>query len=422
MRRVASWLVSQLSRVTSSGRFVPEIDGLRFVAIASVLFFHTHWVFFSPEADTPGAWKPLIHLMLQGWFGVQLFFIISGLILSMPFAEHHLADGRSVGLGKYYIRRLTRLEPPYIINLTLLLLLMVYCWGGDLAALTPHYFASMGYSHNFVYHEWSSVNEVTWTLEIEAQFYLLAPLLATVFMLPSKWLRRGIIVAGIVGATWLEEFASASAHSDFLHRTIATQIRYFLIGFLLADVYVATWRGKPAKGLAWDLVGLGAWLAVPSLLDYSLAPYLNLGPTFNGYRMCAYLLPAALLVAYIAVFRGRLLNRLFCNRWLVTIGGMCYTIYLYHTTLIRLLQPHLPDLGGSLWLGLAVQVALLLVVVAISSAMFWLFEKPFMRKDWPQRSWQKVRQWSAALIPQPPVPAPVIVEEPAEFIEDAKDE
>ena len=49
--------------------------------------------------------------------GVELFFIISGFILGLPFAKQYLAGGKQVRLGAYFLRRLTRLEPPYILIL-----------------------------------------------------------------------------------------------------------------------------------------------------------------------------------------------------------------------------------------------------------------------------------------------------------------
>src|SRR5262245_10743057 len=59
----------------------------------------------------------------QGRYGVQLFFIISGFILALPFAAERLAGARPVRLKAFYLRRLTRLEPPYFLVLTIFFLL-----------------------------------------------------------------------------------------------------------------------------------------------------------------------------------------------------------------------------------------------------------------------------------------------------------
>ena len=114
-----SWF-GKLSRVTSPGRkYYPEIDGLRFLAIASVLIYH---VWFAAHQDLSGyealsrsqSW--VLHVR-HGDRGVELFFAISGFILGLPFASHYLGGGPKVAIGRYFQRRLTRLEPPYVIAL-----------------------------------------------------------------------------------------------------------------------------------------------------------------------------------------------------------------------------------------------------------------------------------------------------------------
>ena len=60
---------------------------------------------------------------MVGFRGVELFFVISGFILGLPFAAHYLKGAAPVSLRKYYLRRLTRLEPPYIVALLVLFIL-----------------------------------------------------------------------------------------------------------------------------------------------------------------------------------------------------------------------------------------------------------------------------------------------------------
>src|SRR5690606_13995932 len=116
-----------------------------------------------------------------GNYGVQLFFVISGFILALPFARHHLAGGRRVSIAGYFKRRALRLEPTYLINLAILHAAHVLIGAGGVRAdpggLLPHLGVSAVYLHNMVYGESSAINGVAWSLEIEIQFYLLAPLL-----------------------------------------------------------------------------------------------------------------------------------------------------------------------------------------------------------------------------------------------------
>ena len=116
-------ILLRLRRITSGATWIPEIDGLRFVAIFAVMLYHISGQTYS-KSDI--AWniqdwdRPLLRMLGNGSRGVQLFFVISGFILGRPFARQYLLGEKRVKLSSYYLRRLTRLEPPYLLNLLLL--------------------------------------------------------------------------------------------------------------------------------------------------------------------------------------------------------------------------------------------------------------------------------------------------------------
>jgi len=410
-------MLARLGRITSSGRFIPEIDGLRFMAIFVVIIFHAKGHFF---AESPSPWagglESLAFMFSCGWFGVQLFFIISGFILATPFAEHYLLDKPKISLKKYFLRRVTRLEPPYIVNLAILFtMLMVwkgFRWPDERQAMSfmqylPHFLASVFYAHNAIYQDMSFINHVAWTLEIEVQFYILAPLLCVVFAVRNLWLRRLIVAAAIMASAWQSNYY----FSDAMNRTIAGQLRYFLLGLLLADFYILEWKGKPAKTFIWDAIGLTAWATIPFLL----ADWRAYEGTMDWLgRSRNFLLPGVLLLAYVAAFRGRVVNKFFSFSWIAAFGGMCYSIYLYHVTVMWLLLlgdvgeynffppglrhviewviGPLPESRGALnydWLNFVQIIGMAVVVMVLCIPMFLIFEKPFMRKDWPARARQK---------------------------------
>src|SRR6266851_5780609 len=180
-------------RVTTQTRFIPQIDGLRFVAIASVVLLHLYASLNHDGAVQNPAFNPANVGMLSKR-GVALFFAISGFILGVPFASAYLRGAAKVNLKQYFLRRLTRLEPPYILSLLI--------WAGILFAVAhqssqeilPHLLASMAYLHNLIYNGDSTINVVAWSLEVEVQFYVLVPLLAGIFAIADTRLRRGAIV------------------------------------------------------------------------------------------------------------------------------------------------------------------------------------------------------------------------------------
>jgi peptidoglycan/LPS O-acetylase OafA/YrhL len=371
-----------LARVTSGQQLIPIVDGLRFVAISSVFMLHLLQYFVAksplPFVDTwTGGW--LAATFNRGWFGVDLFFVISGFVISLPFASHHLESGPPVRLRNYYLRRLTRLEPPFIICVTICFALFVTAKDMNFKDLLPHYLATATYSHNMVYHSFSPINPVTWSLEVEIQFYLIAPLLARIFSIDRSAARRALLIALIAGASLLQPVLRAIGTINVLQF-----IQFFLTGFLLVDIYVSDWKRAPTTGYWMDIAGLAALAAL--YWATGNRDYVSARPVWIAVSCIG------LLVGCCAAFRGRISSRILSDPWIVVIGGMCYTIYLYHCQIFSLLGratmaiqvTHTPLMNFFVAAALMVPAML-----AASSVLFVLFEKPFMRRDWPNRlaSW-----------------------------------
>src|SRR5690606_20381175 len=181
----------------------------------------------------PTVIAPIITFLFGSSFsGVMLFFGISGFILGLPFVKQYAYGGNQVKLKNYFFRRITRLEPPYIIVLTLLFLLNIaFADKGGFAELFPHYLASFFYMHNIIYDAFPVLNPVFWSLEVEIQFYLLAPLFALVFKL-DKIPRRVLLFAFIFIWKFLLQYNPVEVI------TLIDYLSYFMVGFLAADLYL----------------------------------------------------------------------------------------------------------------------------------------------------------------------------------------
>lgn len=389
MNFISTKLYSYFHRLTSGGKYIPEIDGLRFMAIASVVSFHLYVqlvrYYGLHLASLPAT------LLGNGEHGVRLFFVISGFILAMPFASHWLRATPPPNLKHYFLRRITRLEPPYFLNLFLCTILLVIVNHIGLATLLPHLLASLLYSHNLFYGGMSSINPVAWSLEVEIQFYVLMPVLALIFAISKVWARRTLLVAAMVVAALLQAHWATPPR---LQLSIANYIQFFLAGFLLADFHLA--YPKSGKQWRWDALSVIGWPMVFLL---------------NGVLLQV-LLPFIAMILYWAAFHGPVMNRLFRLPVITAIGGMCYTIYLFHFLVIafatRLLGHSAPPL---------VFVAVSLILTAIvSSLYFLLIERPCMDREWPRKLakfFSSPRQQPAEIIYQSseaaddlPVPGP----------------
>lgn len=391
--QVSFFFASRLSRVMSKGRdFVPQIDGLRFIAIIGVLAYHIRAIIawhlgVSLEHDPQGADGILNRTFAAGCTGVELFFAISGFILALPFARQFAASGEPIRLKAYYLRRLTRLEPPYVIQLLFVLVITwlflrhqprqveLYQQPDWLVYTLKHLGVSLFYGSGLVYGAYPFPNIVLWSLEYEVQFYLLAPVLARVFLLPTPAARRLAIIGFMLLPMAL---GPVMGLFPWLGWTLLGKLQFFMAGFLLCELYLEGRVQTNSPSWSWDLVFLGTVAAVVCLQPYHF-----------GYQV----LPLMTLLTCVAAFRGRVASWLLGRPLLTVIGGMCYTIYMYHWLMISgLIRVTKKFATGVFWVDLLINfVVMSAVIIAICAVLFAWFERPFMQRDWPQKFWARLK-------------------------------
>ena len=380
------FLLTRLRRITSGATWIPEIDGLRFVAIAAVVLYHIGGQTMSKTgvAWTTQAWyQPIMRLFYNGSRGVPLFFVISGFILGRPFARQYLQGEKRVSLGGYYLRRVTRLEPPYLLNLILLTIAISLYMHTPWSTLSKHLLASAFYVHGLIYHQVSWINSVTWSLEIEIQFYVLVPLLVLLYRVRNSTLRRGVFVAAILFFSAFQRWAYSqdftAPQETILYETVIVSLQFFLSGLLLSDLYITSlprWR----PNLLWDAASLICWPAL-FYVDTSWE---------------ALLLPPLMIVVFLGAFRGIYFPQFFRLKGVALIGGMCYSIYLWHFFVISIvfrLSKHF-TVGHDYLSNVALQcVYLMPPVLLFCTVCYLLVERPCMDSKWPQKLMGK---WKAA--------------------------
>jgi peptidoglycan/LPS O-acetylase OafA/YrhL len=384
-----SSIPERLTRVTLSGQIIKEIDGLRFIAILPVLIQHMNERFikhspidfghdFKAKETLLGFWASM------GFIGVYIFFVISGFVLGLQFAKYRLVQGQPINLRLYYWRRITRLEPPYIFWITTFFVVFLITKQADFFTYLPHYVANLTYTHALIYNDWSPFNPVIWTLEIEVQFYIIAPFVAlALFAIQNKLARRlGIVLAILlIISAQLYFFPTVSQinHDGNLYKltnlNITAHLHYFLLGFLLADIYICDWK-TINKNIIFDVLAIGCFLAMVYGFRWN----------FNFLSTTFFVL--ALLGFFYSSFKSVYLNAFITNRWIMAIGGMCYTIYLIHLPLAELLILWTKNISisTSYEINLLLQLSIFIPIVLLVSAIFYLLlEKPFMYRDWPKR-------------------------------------
>jgi peptidoglycan/LPS O-acetylase OafA/YrhL len=369
-------ILNRIRRVTRDGRWIPEIDGLRFVAIASVFLFHL-----SRELQVRSGriipieprYSGLFRLIDHGDCGVSLFFIVSGFVLALPFARQFLNSSQPVSLRKYFMRRVTRLEPPYLLSVLIFVIMLIDYTHHMTLDLLRHAAVTAVYLHGLVYGQKTFINVVSWSLEIEIQFYIAAPLFMQLYRLPGKLLRRAIMATLIVGISLAQFWLIGSPRASI---SILFYVQFFLMGLLLADIYIVD-GNRMRPSLFWDTAGLTG-----------LALTFGMNHNFVSSQI---LMPWTMALLFLAVFRSVVLRRFFANPWIATIGGMCYSIYLMHFQMIAVFFKVTRRFVGVHFDFLANYAIQLLVtalpVLLISLVFYLLIERPCMDPNWPSRFW-----------------------------------
>ena len=358
-------------RRVSSDRYMPEVDGMRFLAIIPVILLHFRTAFLHYNGnytlETLSSFDRLIDEWIKtGDVGVHIFFAISGFILTLPFANHYINGSKKVNLKRYFLKRLTRLEPPYIITLTLLFFIHLYLMTDPVQELVRSYFASLVYSHNWIFDKWSIINPVVWSLEIEIQFYILVPVFTLLFAIKNKLLLRLMLFSLI--------YIFPLLNYNIFNIEILSLLmfgQFFVIGIFVADIYL-TYKTLGLNKYIIDIIG-----SIAIVLIF----------VFQFYRL-HYWVPWAIFIVFISVLYGGVLKKVFSNQLISIIGGMCYITYLIHYSLIMGLVKYLPHLSTGLgyWYDFILTgIFIIPLVLTISAYAFIYLEKPFMRHDWAQR-------------------------------------
>lgn len=357
-------LFENFKRITSSQSFIPEIDFLRFIAIFAVVIYHIYGFIRVKSGNEAVFGKIFRSLVINGKLGVELFFVLSGFILSIPFASFYFGKKTSPpNLKKFYLRRITRLEPPYILTLTVLFFASVFLNKHNFIFYFKSWAASLIYLHTLIFKHNPYLNGVAWSLEIEVLFYLSFPLLARIFLFPKA--ERRVILLGLMT---LIPFLS-HIFIDVNYPVIFEYVQFFFIGMFLCDIYLT--ENKIILNNYLTLILTLIFLSLIFLFDWSKHIYLYIT-----------LFPVLISCLYLLVLSNSHKVSLFRNKFLVVIGGMCYSIYLIHYPIISMIGNVLLNKQIVADYPYLLMAILLFFVLAGSLFFFKIIERPFMNSKW----------------------------------------
>lgn len=373
---------------------IATLDGVRGLAVLWVMLFH-YVVVRGAAVDDPYvaalARFPAADLLLRnGYLGVDLFFLVSGFLLTLPWFAHARAGRSPPSTRAFYARRIRRIVPAYYVQLAVLFALVMPLlhglryWRSDLYVYAWNAFAHALFLHGTTPLTSGSlgVNGALWTLAVEAQYYLLVPLVAPVFVRSP---RAMLVLAFALAAAW-QWGARHDLHAlvawelalgqhwgwpeDVVRRLLTMQLPGYLAHFALGILLGRAWLVERARGAATNRYARFA-LAFASL-GLLAAALARGGENAPGLAMLA--LAALLFLA--ATARG-LAARLLGRGALAFSGRVSYSAYLYHLPLLALLDRFDP---GARLAALPLYLGIVLGVAWLS----WRFvERPFLAPSAP---------------------------------------
>lgn len=296
----------------SSNNYRPEIDGLRAIAVLSVLFYHAGYQSFS-----------------GGFVGVDIFFVISGYLITR-LLNNELESSGSINLYDFLFRRARRILPALIFTLVISSVAAIYFFrpqrvedfGGSLLN------AALSISNIFFYFESgyfdtdSKLKPLlhTWSLGVEEQFYLVWPIVMMV--IARVRLPKLASLCAIAGASLAFSIIYINKNPPAIFFLMPFRVFEFMIGALVVSIEANTPRNGTALNMLF-LLGIG--LIATAIFEYDEKTQ------FPGLSA---LLPCIGASLCIFASNDSLFGRILRARLLVNIGLISYSLYLIHWPLI----------------------------------------------------------------------------------------
>lgn len=332
----------------SSTKYIPAIDGLRAIAVLSVILFHAF-----PQ------------LVPAGYIGVDIFFVISGYLITNIIVTQ--VNAGNFSFADFYARRIRRIFPALIV-----VLVAAYALGwfvllaDEFKQLGRHIGAGAGFIANWAYwlesgyfdelHELKPLLNL-WSLGVEEQFYIFWPCII-LFLLKFKRNLRGALFL-LVGTSFLVNIYFIKDHQSATFYLPFSRFWELGLGGILA-------LEKDAIN-KWNINSLAIFI-VGTLAIFVPMFFLSSQSSFPGWAA----LPPVLGTVFIlsAIHRGGFGNSLLSNKALVYIGLISYPLYLWHWPVLSFSR-----LMKGTALSSLESAALLLSSVLLAFLTYFLLEK-----------------------------------------------
>jgi peptidoglycan/LPS O-acetylase OafA/YrhL len=366
-----------VTKAEGGAQRIGAVNGFRGLAIVMVVVFHLFVPFTSSTPSFPGELDPnglFAIIVKHGFLGVNIFFVLSGFVLYLPYRTKKRAINRLADFPDFYRHRAARLLPLYYIVVLVTVALHAkssagsHAWYMELGGLLSTLFVFA--PHGFM----PPSNPVLWSVGVEIWFSLLFPLLV---MLITRWgLERLVLLSVVVCSAFavagnLIVVDRVGVFRPFVGG-ISGSCYQFIFGMLVCDLYVKSR----------DSISLKRFYSrglLPGLMLMIAAIYLKDNGPWIVRVLYATMFCAGFSMVLLAVLSGAWSANRVLEAWACQVlGCMCYSIYAWHSIImVEMIPPATSSLKDTLWLSLPY----LAITIALSALSYRYIEFGHQR-DW----------------------------------------
>jgi len=356
-------------------RYVKSLNGIRGIAVLLVMLFHYGYF---------GA----------GWIGVQIFFTLSGYLITTILIENRGLPFH-VYVGRFYWRRALRIFPLFYGFLAIVA--VTYALYGLPDRFRLDWIWLLTYSANFARMRDGDLGPWfvhIWSLAVEMQFYLIWPVL--LFLVPARWLRWVVaallLLTPIIRSAMFQALLGAGYDTEYAGKGVYV-LPFGQLDAFAAGAAIPIWGLHRIKNIGRIFAAVAAVTIASGVAVLAKAHFLDGGAFFGslGYQMYlvrAYgyiwgysLINVLAMLAIICALQGIGIARTLEDRTLVRIGQISYGMYVYHLPLLIAgeLLIHKSGIGGEGLARPAFFAAWVAVVILVSEGSFSWIEAPFLK-------------------------------------------
>ena len=358
----------------NKSKYLPSIDSLRALAVLAVIIYHVD-----------------VNYLPGGFLGVDLFFVLSGYLISSLIIKEYKKTG-SVNLYNFYIRRARRLLPAVYFMITVGLVVMVLF--NEVLLRKSHLDAIFGYIYSsnwwYIFHKLDYFDSFgaqspfkhLWSLAIEEQFYMIFPLLFLLINRKKKskdgtyklnknflYVVLGLILVSLIAHILLFDINNIS-RIYFGTDTRAFSLLVGVVGAILYPMEKLHAKVTPQQNIMYSVVSLVSIATLITVMIYT--------SEYNTWLYRGGFLLVAILGLIVIISSGKqhtLMSRLLSFKPVVFIGKISYSLYLWHFPVLVLTTP-VSEIGNPNIIFVILRVIL---TFALATASYVFVETPIRK-------------------------------------------